>query len=664
MDIPDSGQRLKETLDASCADLWSAVYYMYRYPSIGVQQYICSRIRHHAPPVHLLPQLVHVFLHHNNTTVSQPVYSLFRRWASRSQRFACALYFHLKHILDSNDAKAVFCYFLICDLLEIDRRMQHRNIRTLSLQLRHRVRLGRTLGIPVHRDEHSLFSGIFLFFAKAVSWPVHPETFRRLEDYEHVFLRSRRPCSISAKAALGSGSAFRDTDMHAAVLFLEALVDISHRLRRLPKHLRQRGLEMEIRLLNHNLPARVSLPFGTNRFVLCARIEESFSLDSAENTPFLIVFETASAAAENIGGSDARGASLVQQQLNAIGGLSSLSEIDGVRENVLHSMEKILLTEICGNSQDDASAAKRDVFLVADRSRSADQIDCAGAIVHRHPSWMLRTAELRRTSPFRSSPGWAAESVIVKTGDSLKQEIIAFQLLTEMKEIWREEGTAVWVHAYQIYLVNSSAGLIETVADALSIHSIKKRMMAEGRGHSLKAYFAETFGVNAVWHRKALRNFLCSLVGYSLATYILQIKDRHNGNILIDTHGHIVHVDFGFILGLHPGFYCVEAAPFKFSKEYFDLLEDLDEFKVLFLQGFAALQKHSDRLCRILEMISENSDVECINMRELANLRDRLRPDLDARETEDHVLLLINRSFNSMTTGLYDSYQYFSNGYL
>ena len=89
--------------------------------------------------------------------------------------------------------------------------------------------------------------------------------------------------------------------------------------------------------------------------------------------------------------------------------------------------------------------------------------------------------------------------------------------------------------------------------------------------------------------------------GYSIVTYLLQIKDRHNGNILVDRDGHLIHIDFGFILSNTPGNIGFEAAPFKLPPEYIEVLGGINgpaflEFKILFREGFEAARKHCDRI--------------------------------------------------------------------
>lgn len=94
---------------------------------------------------------------------------------------------------------------------------------------------------------------------------------------------------------------------------------------------------------------------------------------------------------------------------------------------------------------------------------------------------------------------------------------------------------------------------------------------------------------------------MVNAAGYSLVTYFLQIKDRHNGNILLDRDGHLIHIDFGFMLSNSPGNIGFEASPFKFPYEYVAVLGGVDspsflEFKRLFKEGFDAARKHCDRI--------------------------------------------------------------------
>lgn len=89
----------------------------------------------------------------------------------------------------------------------------------------------------------------------------------------------------------------------------------------------------------------------------------------------------------------------------------------------------------------------------------------------------------------------------------------------------------------------------------------------------------------------------------------MQIKDRHNGNILLDRDGHLIHIDFGFMLSNSPGNIGFEAAPFKLTFDYVEVLGGTDsdaflEFKRVFHEAFEAARKHLDRIVCELSLLT------------------------------------------------------------
>ncbi|CAG8556963.1 5073_t:CDS:10 [Funneliformis mosseae] len=239
--------------------------------------------------------------------------------------------------------------------------------------------------------------------------------------------------------------------------------------------------------------------------------------------------------------------------------------------------------------------------------------------------WESKRERIRKASPYGHHSNWRLLSVIVKTGADLRQEQLACQLIREMQRIWQNAEIDVWTYGD----VSSEAFL------------------------------------------RAQDNFMRSLAAYSLVCYILQVKDRHNGNVLLDTEGHLIHIDFGFMLSNSPGSVGFELAPFKLSQEYLDILggiasEKFAEFKSLLKQSFIALRKHADNFVLLVEMMSNDSKLPCFISGELtvAHLKERFQLSLTEPQFEEYVERLIMSSCCNVFTRLYDTFQYYSNGIL
>jgi hypothetical protein len=219
-------------------------------------------------------------------------------------------------------------------------------------------------------------------------------------------------------------------------------------------------------------------------------------------------------------------------------------------------------------------------------------------------AWLDKKERIRKSSPYGWMKNWDVLSVIVKTGADLRQEAFACQLIQVCHNVWEDAKTPVWVKRMRILVTGESSGLIETITNGVSLHSLKRSLTLatieagnnpRGRIATLKDHFVKTFGPPESDVYKAAEDaFKRSLAAYSIISYILQLKDRHNGNVLIDNEGHIIHIDFGFMLSNSPGSVGFEAAPFKLTQDYVDVLggvgsQGFDDYKKLCKQAFQGI---------------------------------------------------------------------------
>ncbi|KXN66589.1 kinase-like protein, partial [Conidiobolus coronatus NRRL 28638] len=290
--------------------------------------------------------------------------------------------------------------------------------------------------------------------------------------------------------------------------------------------------------------------------------------------------------------------------------------------------------------------------------------------------WDTKRERIRLDSPYGDHPNWELIPLIVKTGADLRQEQFALQLIEEADHIWKDAGLDIFVKPFRIMVTSNSSGLIEMVRNTISVHSLKKNAYSKGYNtkgtvYTLYDHFVKEFGdPSSAEFLKAQDNFLKSLVGYSILSYVLQLKDRHNGNVLVDKEGHIIHIDFGFMLSNSPGSVGFEMAPFKMTQEYLDILGGINstkykQFVKLMKAGFKALRKHAENLIILVEIMQKDSQLPCFSKTGISTaqaLRDRFGLNLIDSQLEEFIDGLVLSSCGNVFTRLYDTFQYYSNG--
>lgn len=240
------------------------------------------------------------------------------------------------------------------------------------------------------------------------------------------------------------------------------------------------------------------------------------------------------------------------------------------------------------------------------------------------------------------------------------------QLLRHTMSIFEEFNLDLPLLTYDIVATTAASGVIECVPNAVSLDSLRQR----AEWTSLAEFFESAFGPRSSDRYAAAHNvFVRSNAAYSIVSFVLQIKDRHNANVLLTSSGQLCHIDFGFVLTHTVAF---EKAPFKLTEEVVNVMAlapdvapapgELQGFALycsLCVQGYLAVRRRADRLLLLLEM--SRGFGRCYpgldSPKAIDEVRARLHLDWSERQCAEFVLNLVADARDNWRTTVFDSYQ-------
>ena len=286
---------------------------------------------------------------------------------------------------------------------------------------------------------------------------------------------------------------------------------------------------------------------------------------------------------------------------------------------------------------------------------------------------------------FKSSDPFCSNDLIqmmVKVDDDLRQDQITLQLMKVMDDIWKNHGLNMQLRLYSVLSTGRNQGIIEIVPHAVTISSIQKKYgnirgaikndvilnWLNDRIHDSKGSFQTKYNfpkqsperksIKEMRKNKSfigeindfslnqsilltkeiqLKNYMYSMAGYIVATYVLGIGDRHCSNMMIQEDGHFFHIDFGHFLGHFKtalgGLIDRESNLFYFSESFAYVLGGIGspkykEFEQLCCDAFNIIRANHEIIVTLLFLMLGTGIPELSSKDDLKYIENALMLDL------------------------------------
>lgn len=246
---------------------------------------------------------------------------------------------------------------------------------------------------------------------------------------------------------------------------------------------------------------------------------------------------------------------------------------------------------------------------------------------------------------------------IFKAGDDLRQDMLMIHMIRIMEKLWLQEGLDLQMVTFDCIATSERQGMVELVQNAETLRKIHQNSSFLTGSFNPKAIdaYIRLWNTSELEYKTAVDKFLHSCAGYSVATYILGICDRHNDNILVTTSGHLFHIDYGKFLGDAQmlGSIKRDRTPFVLTSDMAYVINGGDRpskkfqtFIELCTLAFNIIRRHKNIFINLFSLMS-NSKIHGLNSDSVNYINRMLMPELSEIEAMAKFTRLIEDCLNS-----------------
>lgn len=243
--------------------------------------------------------------------------------------------------------------------------------------------------------------------------------------------------------------------------------------------------------------------------------------------------------------------------------------------------------------------------------------------------------------------------VLFKAGDDLRQDMLTLQAFKLMESLWLKNNLNLQLSLYDCLTMGFEVGMLEIVRESCTLAEVHKWAGGQRAVFSEKTLL-QWLNANATCEQ-AVDNFISSCAGYSIATYVLGVADRHNDNIMMRKTGQIFHIDFGHFLGYFKKKLGIkrETAPFVFTPDFAYAMGRIkspgyEKFLRLSVSAYNVL-RHNSHLIYLVLALMLSSGITELTRKDLKYLEKTLIGGTD-EAAEKHFKRLVVECMNNYMT--------------